>query len=371
MWDAGIESVLDADDLVPSHSAARAAKALGLPAGREEMSVSYWLTLSGLNREEFEAKLATVGVNLNKNVRKIPKNSLRKIRRLFSVDPGLAMTDRRQEQATIAPMEWVITGSTAPEIFLDQEEVVAIHVALEEDFRLTADPILPPGVRDSKLLASALARPRTALGDQLKYPTVEMAGAALFHSLVHNHAFHNGNKRTALVGLLVYLDKNGMVFTCDENTLFKFLLRVGQHSLVAPSADNLPDREVLEISKWIRNHSRKLSKQELPLRWLKLKQRLSDFGCQYAPATGKGNRLDIWRDVPVPGRFRPKTQHLSFQVYWGGDGTEAEKNTIHELRRALHLDDEHGVDSECFYQGATIDAFIIEYRRILQRLAKF
>jgi death-on-curing family protein len=33
--------------------------------------------------------------------------------------------------------------------------------------------------------------------------------AALFHSLTKNHAFHNGNKRTALVALLSSLNRNG------------------------------------------------------------------------------------------------------------------------------------------------------------------
>ena len=42
-------------------------------------------------------------------------------------------------------------------------------------------------------------RPQTGLGTIDKYPTIEQKAAALLHSLIKNHAFHNGNKRTALV----------------------------------------------------------------------------------------------------------------------------------------------------------------------------
>ena len=58
------------------------------------------------------------------------------------------------------------------------------------------------------LLSSACARPHVALGSTEKYPTVFSKAAALFHSLTKNHAFHNGNKRTALVTLLSMLQRN-------------------------------------------------------------------------------------------------------------------------------------------------------------------
>lgn len=374
LWDNGIDSVLDPDDVIPQRALSIALRALEIPTGREQSAVSYWLELSGLTRAEFVAKVAEAGITIKPDARKVPKNGVRKLRRIFIFTNSESTGLKGSPAAGVnemPPLIWETVGSTCPEQYLTEEAVLEIHAALEEDFRYSPDPITPEGVRDPSLLSSALARPTTSFGDTEKYPTVEMAGAALLHSLVHNHAFHNGNKRTALVGLLVFLDLQGMVFTCNEEDLFKFLIRVGQHSIVPIWADDLADREVMEIAKWIRSQTRKISKEELPLKWLKLKQRLRDFGCEYNPAPGKGNRLDIWRDVPVAGRFRPKTERLTSQVYWGGDGTEAEKNTTHEIRRALHLDADHDVDSETFYQGATVDAFIIQYRGILGRLAKF
>lgn len=95
-----------------------------------------------------------------------------------------------------------------------------------------------------------MSRPATSLGGQYKYSTIQSAGAALLHSLVQNHAFHNGNKRTALVALLVFLDRNNFVLDSNEDELFKWMLMVASHQLL-PSGfayDQMADRETSEIA---------------------------------------------------------------------------------------------------------------------------
>lgn len=211
----------------------------------------------------------------------------------------------------------------------------------------------------------------TSLGTVRKYESTEMAAAALFHSLVHNHAFHNGNKRTALVALLAFLDENGIVITSSEQELFRFTLRTAQHRLVQTGADELADREVLEVAKWVSSNSRPVEKGERPMKWIRLKQRLRDFGCDFEPARGVGNRINIDRSIREKGFLgRHKTRVLHTQVRWAGDGTEADRNTLHKIRADLELDDANDCDSATFYQGAEIDSFIIDHRRILGRLAK-
>lgn len=90
----------------------------------------------------------------------------------------------------------------------EPKNVLAVHEELVRVFEEDNDPISPPGVKSPDLLESACARPRTALGDVEKYPSLAEKMAALFHSLTKNHAFHNGNKRTALVTLLSALQRN-------------------------------------------------------------------------------------------------------------------------------------------------------------------
>ncbi len=375
LWEAGLESVEAPNDLIASRDMPAARAALGLlESERAQLTVAYWLRRGNVSREEFRDRLETVGVRLPSNARKLPKGSLRRVRSLFpSLTDHTPTRQRELEVRAMPPLEWKLIGSPAAELdHLSEQYLSAIHEALVEDFASSADTIEPPGVRDANLLSSAAHRSRTAFGDTLKYPTVEMAAAALFHSVVLNHAFHNGNKRTGLVALLAFLDRHGMVLTCSERELFRFTLRVAQHGLVPLWADQLADRETQAIASWVRSNSRRVERGERPAKWLRLRQRLRELGCESQPAGGVGNRLNITREIREPSLlgFRTKVRVLQSQVAWAGDGTDADRATIHKIRHDLHLDDDHDVDSATFYAGAEIDTFIIDYRRILRRLAK-
>lgn len=68
-----------------------------------------------------------------------------------------------------------------------------------------------PGLRDLALLESAVAAPQaTTAGEPLLSDPLEIAAAYLFY-LCRNHAFVDGNKRTALATCLVFLSENGLL----------------------------------------------------------------------------------------------------------------------------------------------------------------
>ena len=248
--------------------------------------------------------------------------------------------------------------------------MISIHEALVRNFAKDDDPIRPPGVRDLNLLSSAVERPQTGLINEQKYPTVEMAGAALLHSIVLNHAFYNGNKRTALVSLLVFLDKNSLMPECTEDDLFKLTLSIAQHSLVPQHCEDLADREVIQIAEWILRHSRRISKKENPLSWLKLKRILRNYNCQFEIASGS-NRLNIIRKASKRRFGRTRDYELRAQVPFRGDGTEAVPTVIKYIRSELDLDEANGYDSITFYNaGNKPDEFIQKYRTLLRRLAR-
>jgi death on curing protein len=67
------------------------------------------------------------------------------------------------------------------------------------------------GIRDETLLESAIAAPQaTMMGQPLISDPIEIAGAYLFY-LCRNHAFIDGNKRTALAACLVFLESNDLL----------------------------------------------------------------------------------------------------------------------------------------------------------------
>jgi death-on-curing protein len=67
------------------------------------------------------------------------------------------------------------------------------------------------GLRDETLLESAVAAPQaTMMGQPLISDPIEIAAAYLFY-LCRNHAFVDGNKRTALAVCLVFLESNNLL----------------------------------------------------------------------------------------------------------------------------------------------------------------
>lgn len=84
------------------------------------------------------------------------------------------------------------------------------------------------GVRDARAIDAAVAMPRATFdGDQLHADLHEMAAAYAFH-LCQDHPFLDGNKRTALLATLVFLDFNGVAVADPEGRLYEAMLGVAQ-----------------------------------------------------------------------------------------------------------------------------------------------
>ena len=73
------------------------------------------------------------------------------------------------------------------------------------------------GVRDARLLESAMARPRqlAAYGD----PDMAALAAAYAYGIARNHPFVDGNKRTAAVVSETFLATNGLVLNASDAEL--------------------------------------------------------------------------------------------------------------------------------------------------------
>ena len=97
--------------------------------------------------------------------------------------------------------------------FLSVDEALAIHERLIEKFGGA------PGIRDTGLLESVLFRPQTGYYNDL----AEMA-AALFESLLLNHAFIDGNKRVAFFSTDIFLRLNGWKFSVEAVAAHAFLI---------------------------------------------------------------------------------------------------------------------------------------------------
>lgn len=104
------------------------------------------------------------------------------------------------------------------------------------------------GLRDLGLLESALARPQSSFGGDDLYPTIFLKTGALVHSLLHNHPFVDGNKRTSVFSAMTFLELNGYKFEVKQKEMVDYVLKIENEKLL-----------VEEIAIWFKGHSKRLS----------------------------------------------------------------------------------------------------------------
>jgi death-on-curing protein len=76
------------------------------------------------------------------------------------------------------------------------------------------------GIRDQGLLESALARPKNIWAYAETSPPLTTLAAAYAYGLFANHAFIDGNKRTALVVSFTFLEVNGFEVTATQEEAY-------------------------------------------------------------------------------------------------------------------------------------------------------
>jgi death-on-curing family protein len=99
--------------------------------------------------------------------------------------------------------------------------VEKIHDELVAKLWPGTDPVGAGEPRDLRLLDSAVNRPfQTGFGQEIYSSPIEKA-AALFHSLVSNHSFYNGNKRTSVIALDHFLLANGRILIVSNKVILE------------------------------------------------------------------------------------------------------------------------------------------------------
>lgn len=82
------------------------------------------------------------------------------------------------------------------------------------------------GLRDNDVLASAIGRPFQTFDGQDLYPTLLEKAAALIESIVVNHPFIDGNKRTGYTVMRTFLRINGYDIFASEDMKYNFVIAI-------------------------------------------------------------------------------------------------------------------------------------------------
>lgn len=109
-----------------------------------------------------------------------------------------------------------------------------------------------PGLRDPGLLHSAVARPFATFDNQDLYPTVFDKAAALFHSLIKNHPFLDGTKRTAFAAALYFLQQSGYTLPASFPTVevVGFCVSVAEENMRQSRGEGIGPRSIADIARW-------------------------------------------------------------------------------------------------------------------------
>lgn len=119
--------------------------------------------------------------------------------------------------------------------FLTLNQVLELHA------RIIAQTGGSTGIRYIGGLESAIAQPRMTFSGEELYPTIAEKAATLGFSIIQNHPFVDGNKRTGHAAMEIFLLLNGFEVNAPVEEQEKIILQV--------ASGNLSRKE---FSEWLR-----------------------------------------------------------------------------------------------------------------------
>jgi death-on-curing protein len=100
------------------------------------------------------------------------------------------------------------------------------------------------GLRDPGMLEAIASKPEASFGGEQLYPDIFAQAAALYEAIVNYHVFIDGNKRTAVAALGLFLHQNGQDLQASNREIEHFALQV---------ATSHPD--LADVAAWIKEYS--------------------------------------------------------------------------------------------------------------------
>ena len=118
------------------------------------------------------------------------------------------------------------------------KEAEEIHKILIDNFG-GAD-----GIRDLGSLESALSRPFQSFDGEELYPSPLLKAAALLESILINHPFIDGNKRTAYTLVRLFLISNGLDINASQDEKYNFIVSTASGK-----------KDFDSIAEWLTSHT--------------------------------------------------------------------------------------------------------------------
>lgn len=257
---------------------------------------------------------------------------------------------------------------------IDYQDVLKSHYLVADYFLKSGEQGILCGVKNPTLLGSAIGRQHVEWAGQRKWTEQIDLCSTLFFGLVKNHAFHDGNKRTALLTLLHHLYKINRVPISKQSDFEAVTVMVakGDYSSLVYSERELEDDEkILAISKFLRKSTRKSDKNFYALTYKELDEKLKNYGF-YLGNEDRGY-IDVLQNS-APSLFQKafgikgKTRKV-VQIGFFGWHRQVTIKAVKSILRETGLTAENGIDSNVFYKdGDPLFKLIDDFHGPLLRL---
>lgn len=122
--------------------------------------------------------------------------------------------------------------------YLNLVEVLDLHRQIIEQSKGAM------GIRDLGALESAIAQPRMTFAGEDLYPTIVDKASALGFSIVMNHPFVDGNKRTGHAAMEIFLILNGLEINAYVDEQERVILALASGELERDAFTNWLQRSV-------------------------------------------------------------------------------------------------------------------------------
>ena len=120
------------------------------------------------------------------------------------------------------------------------DQAIGIHQVIIEKFGGAS------GIKDRGALEAALNRPYATFDQKDLYPSPVEKAAAILESILINHPFIDGNKRTGYVLMRLTLMEGGMDIKASQKEKYEFVIQVSEGKL-----------DISKIKNWIASHIEK------------------------------------------------------------------------------------------------------------------
>lgn len=265
-----------------------------------------------------------------------------------------------------------ILAGTRAGCVICEDDILRAHYIIADYFIEEGEAVVY-GVKNYDLLSSATHRQVTNFGGIEKWETDFQKMATLLYGLVKNHAFHDGNKRTALLVLLLYMERCKLQLRVEQKKLETLLIRIAANRLdeytsFAKYINN--DEPIINfIADLIKKYTRSQNKRYYTITFAEFNHKLNRFNVRLCNPSG--NYIDVHKIIEEKkmGLFTKQKDIRIKQIGFPGWKKQVNIKALKEVLKAAQLTAEYGVDSDVFFNGEEpIYALIHEYRGPLARL---